>query len=41
MILWIATTLIGIGALAWGFRFAGQAATSNAPKFRDMPFGVA
>ncbi|MFT7108076.1 MAG: peptide/nickel transport system permease protein [Yoonia sp.] len=41
MILWIATALIGIGALAWGFRFAGQTATRNAPKFRDMPFGVA
>ncbi|MEM1237490.1 MAG: ABC transporter permease [Pseudomonadota bacterium] len=27
--------------LAWGFRLAGQAATSNAPKFRDMGFGVA
>ena len=41
MILWIVATLVGMGALAWGFRFAGQAATSNAPKFRDMPFGVA
>ncbi|WP_204353983.1 ABC transporter permease [Yoonia maritima] len=41
MILWIAAVLIGMGALAWVFRFAGQAATGNAPKFRDMPFGVA
>ncbi len=41
MIIWILATLIGMGAVAWGFRFAGQAATGNAPKFRDMPFGVA
>ncbi len=41
MIIWILATLVGMGALAWGFRFAGQAATGNAPKFRDMPFGVA
>lgn len=41
MILWIVVVLVGMGALAWGFRFAGQAATSNAPKFRDMPYGVA
>lgn len=41
MIIWIAALLFGMGALAWGFRFAGQAATGNAPKFRDMPFGVA
>jgi peptide/nickel transport system permease protein len=41
MILWIVIALVGMGALAWGFRFAGQAATGNAPKFRDMPYGVA
>jgi peptide/nickel transport system permease protein len=41
MILWIVVALVGMGALAWGFRFAGQAATGNAPKFRDMPYGVA
>lgn len=41
MIIWFVAALIGMGVLAWGFRFAGQAATGNAPKFRDMPFGVA
>ena len=30
-----------MGAIAWGFRFAAQAATGNKPYFRDMPFGVA
>ena len=41
MILWIVTALIGLAAIAWGFRYAGQSFTSNAPKFRDMPYGVA
>lgn len=41
MILWIVAALVGMGALAWVFRFAGQAATGNAPRFRDMPYGVA
>lgn len=41
MIIWIVAALLGMGALAWGFRFAGQTATSNAARFRDMPFGVA
>ncbi len=41
MILWIVAALVGLGAVAWGFRFAGKAVTSNAPKFRDMPYGVA
>ena len=41
MIVWFVAALIGMAAIAWGFRFAGQAATGNAPKFRDMPFGVA
>ena len=37
----IPLALIGIGVGGWLFRAAGQAATGNAPKFRDMPFGVA
>ena len=37
----IIVALIGIGAGGWVFRAAGQAATGNAPKFRNMPFGVA
>ncbi|MEM9787458.1 MAG: ABC transporter permease subunit, partial [Pseudomonadota bacterium] len=41
MILWVVVALIGMGALAWVFRFAGQTATGNAPTFRDMPYGVA
>lgn len=41
MIFWSVIALFGMGALAWAFRFAGQVATGNAPKFRDMPFGVA
>jgi len=39
--IWFVAVLFGMGAVAWGFRFAGQAATGNAPKFRDMPYGVA
>ncbi len=39
--IWFVAALIGMGAVAWVFRFAGQAATGNAPKFRDMPYGVA
>lgn len=39
--IWFVAVLLGMGAVAWGFRFAGQAATGNAPKFRDMPYGVA
>ncbi|MFA8441701.1 ABC transporter permease [Yoonia sp.] len=39
--IWFVTALAGMAALAWAFRFAGQVATGNAPKFRDMPFGVA
>ena len=39
--IWFVSALVAMGAIAWGFRFAGQAATGNAPKFRDMPFGVA
>ena len=40
-ILWIAVALGGIAAGGWLFRYAGQAVTQNAPRFRDMPFGVA
>ncbi len=41
MILWLLISLVAMGGIAWGFRFAGQAVTGNAPKFRDMPYGVA
>ena len=41
MIWWFLAVLIGMAAVAWGFRYAGQLATGNAPRFRDMPFGVA
>lgn len=39
--MWFAAGLIVIAVLAWGFRFAGQVATSQRPYFRDMSFGVA
>ncbi len=39
--IWFVAALVGMAALAWAFRFAGQVATGNAPKFRDMPYGVA
>ena len=39
--MWFVAGLIVIALLAWGFRFAGQAATRQTPYFRDMPFGVA
>jgi peptide/nickel transport system permease protein len=39
--LWIIVTVLVLAVLAWVFRFAGRAATGNAPVFRDMPFGVA
>ena len=41
MIWWFLGILVAMGAIAWGFRFAAQAATGNKPYFRDMPFGVA
>ncbi len=41
MILWSVAALVGMGILAWVFRFAGQAVTGQAPTFRDMTFGVA
>ena len=37
----IALGIALIAALAWVFRLAGQKMTGNAPRFRDMPFGVA
>ncbi|MCK0122054.1 ABC transporter permease [Loktanella sp. F6476L] len=33
--------LVVIAGLAWVMRFAGQKVTNNAPKFRDMSYGVA
>ncbi|WP_296428098.1 ABC transporter permease [Yoonia sp.] len=39
--MWFAIFLVGLAAIAWAFRFAGQAATGKAPYFRDMTFGVA
>ena len=39
--IWFAAFLIGLAALAFAFRFAGQVATGRAPYFRDMTFGVA
>jgi peptide/nickel transport system permease protein len=40
-VLSIALWLAVVAAVAWVFRFAGQKLTQNAPRFRDMPFGVA
>lgn len=40
-LLYIALGLAAIAAVAWVFRLVGQNLTKNAPKFRDMPFGVA
>ena len=40
-VLWFAVILLALLALGWAFRFAGQLATGNAPRFRDMPYGVA
>ncbi len=39
--MWFAAFLLGLAALAFAFRFAGQVATGRAPYFRDMTFGVA
>ena len=33
--------LMVTGAVAWGFRFAGQRVTGNKPFYRDMPFAIA
>ena len=41
IVLWFALALVLMAGVAWVLRFAGQAATGNAPRFRDMPFGVA
>ena len=38
---WFAIIIVGLLVSAYVFRLAGQAITSNAPKFRDMTFGVA
>ncbi|SEW42624.1 peptide/nickel transport system permease protein [Cognatiyoonia koreensis] len=40
-VLWLAGALFLMAGTAWVLRYAGQMATSNAPRFRDMPFGVA
>jgi len=37
----IALGIALIAALAWVFRLAGQKMAGNAPRFRDMPFGLA
>lgn len=39
--IWFIAALIVMAGVAWAFRFAGQTVTGNAPKFRDMPYGVA
>jgi peptide/nickel transport system permease protein len=39
--IWFVVSLAAMAAIAWGFRFAGQSFTGNAPTFRDMSFGVA
>ena len=39
--IWFLALLVAMLGIAWVFRFAGQAVTGNAPRFRDMPFGVA
>ncbi|MDX8349358.1 ABC transporter permease [Cognatiyoonia sp. IB215446] len=39
--IWFVAALVAMAILAWGFRFAGQSVTGNAPAFRDMSFGVA
>ncbi len=33
--------IAAIAAFGWLFRWAGQRLTNNAPRFRDMPYGVA
>ena len=33
--------IVILAVLAWVFRWAGQRLTDNAPKYRDMPYGVA
>ena len=41
LILQIIVLVVVLGGGAWVFRFAGQQATGNAPRFRDMPYGMA
>ena len=41
MMLWSAIILVAIAAVAWVGRFVAQKVTGNAPKYRDMTFGVA
>jgi peptide/nickel transport system permease protein len=38
---WFAIIIAGLLVAAYVFRLAGQSITSNAPRFRDMTFGVA
>jgi peptide/nickel transport system permease protein len=38
---WFAIVIAGLLVAAYVFRLAGQSITSNAPRFRDMTFGVA
>lgn len=40
-LVWFVIIIVGLLVAAYVFRLAGQAITSNAPKFRDMTFGVA
>lgn len=40
-LMWLAAIFAALIAAAYVFRLAGQATTGNAPKFRDMGFGVA
>lgn len=40
-LIWTIGVLAAIAASGWVFRFAGQQVTGNAPRFRDMPYGVA
>ena len=40
-LIWTIGVLAAIAVSGWVFRFAGQQATDNAPRFRDMPYGVA
>ena len=39
--LWILVLVVSVAVVAYLFRAAGQAVTANAPRFRDMSFGVA
>ena len=41
ILIWFAVALVVMAGLAFSFRLVGQSITGNAPKFRDMPFGVA